>query len=95
MGSTYEIMSDSAWGRVRACLPAAGGRGRPWREHRQVIDGIRYVLCTRCSWRELPAQFGPWKTAYSRYTRWKRNGLWSQIETALAESVTADLSDTR
>lgn len=96
MGLSYEHMSDNAWARVRACLPVASGRGRPWREHRQVIDGIRYVHLTRCSWRELPDEFGPWQTCHSRYARWRRNGLWDQIEAALDElDAGSYLSDSR
>ncbi|MER6575267.1 IS5 family transposase [Nonomuraea sp. NPDC001023] len=32
-----------------------GGRGRPWRGHRQVIDGLR----TGAPWRDVPERYGP------------------------------------
>ncbi|WP_218125684.1 transposase [Sinosporangium album] len=43
-------MTDSAWRRIEPLLPAADGRGRPQRDHRQVIDGILWRLLTGVPW---------------------------------------------
>ena len=31
-----------------------GGRGRPWRDSRDVLNGILWVLRTGAPWHELP-----------------------------------------
>ena len=31
---------------------------------------------TGCQWRDLPTDFGPWKTVYTRFRRWCLSGFW-------------------
>lgn len=77
----HHDLSDTQWYAVEAWLPPMrSGRGRPWRHHRQVINGILWVLSTERPWRELPARYGPWETAYTRYKRWRDNGTWDRIQ---------------
>lgn len=45
-------------------LPSSDGqRGRPFRDHRQVVEGIVYRYRCGIAWRDLPTAFGPWQTA--------------------------------
>jgi transposase len=75
----YEL-TDAEYELVRELLPAAGPRGgRPWRAHRQVLDGLMWVLHTGAQWRELPERYGPWKTAYGRLRRWRRDGTFDRV----------------
>jgi hypothetical protein len=72
-------LTDEEWACLRPLLPDNGHRGRQWREHRMVVDAILWVLTGGGSWRDLPGEFGPWQTAYYRYARWRREGLWQRI----------------
>ena len=73
-------LTDAQWARVESLLPPNGGRGRRWRDHRRVIDGMLWVHANGASWRDLPEEeFGPWQTVYDRYNRWRKEGLWQQI----------------
>ena len=72
-------LSDRQWSLIRDSLPASGGTGRPWKDHRSVIDGILWILRTGSPWRDLLDRFGPWKTGYERLRRWTREGLWDAI----------------
>lgn len=72
-------LTDEEWARLRSLLPKNGHPGRQWREHRRVLEAILWVLVNGASWRELPEEFGPWQTAYYRYARWHREGLWQRI----------------
>jgi hypothetical protein len=77
-------LTDAQWARVEGLLPPNGGRGRPWRDHRTVIEGMLWVHASGASWRDLPEEeFGPWQTIYDRYNRWRKEGLWQQISEAL------------
>jgi putative transposase len=38
------------------------------------------------NWRDLPEEFGAWKTVYSRYRRWCNEGLWHQIRSVLQDA---------
>jgi transposase len=44
-----------------------------------MITGIVFVLRTGLPWRDLPREFGPWSSVYTRFRRWCRSGLWEKI----------------
>src|SRR5918993_1714546 len=56
-------LSEAAWARIEPLMPQAEGRSRPWRDHRQVVEGIVFRYRTGVAWRDLPEGFGD--TAYS------------------------------
>ncbi len=47
------------------------------------MSAILWVLRTGAPWRDLPARFGPWATAWSRFRRWTAAGVWPRIVAAL------------
>jgi transposase len=63
-------LSDSAWAQIAPLLPAVGGRGGQWLDHRQVINAILWKLRTGAARRDLPERYGPWKTAHERLRKW-------------------------
>ena len=72
-------LTDAGWAQLAPTLPANGRRGQQWRDHHRVLSGILWVMRTGAGWRELPVQLGPWKTIYSRYRLWCRDGTWGRI----------------
>ncbi|MBQ0888529.1 IS5 family transposase [Streptomyces sp. RM72] len=72
-------LTDVAWERIAPLLPGVDGRGRPWRDHRQVINGVLWRLRTGAPWRDLPERYGPWQTAYERFARWEADGTWARL----------------
>jgi transposase len=44
-----------------------------------LFDAILWVMRNGAPWREVPTEFGAGKTAYDRYTRWRRDGTWARI----------------
>ena len=44
-----------------------------------VIDGIFSRTRTGCPWRDLPGEYGNWKTVYNRHRRWSLDGSWDEI----------------
>ena len=70
--------------------PRRGGR---WTDHRTVLNGVFWR--TRCGlpWRDLPPQYGHWKTVYNRHRRWSGDGTWIQILDELRRD--ADLHEGR
>jgi len=71
------------WARIVRLLPSERTAGRPYRQHRQTIDAMLWVMTAGTSWRQVPPAFGPWQTIYSRFQRWQREGLWEQIRRIL------------
>ena len=77
---SHHVLSDSEWARIEPLLPSsAGRRGHPFRDHRQVVEGIVYRLRVGMPWRELPAQFGPWQTVWKRHRRFCADGTLALI----------------
>ncbi|MDM8006811.1 MAG: IS5 family transposase [Phycisphaerae bacterium] len=74
----YEL-TDEQWQQIQDLMPPNGHSGRQWREHRQVLNGIFWILHSGAQWRELPERYGPWKTVYNRFNLWRRQGLFDQI----------------
>ena len=72
-------LEDREWEQIRDLLPSGGGRGRPWKDHRETLNGMLWILRTGAPWRDLPERYGPWKTVYERFRRWSREGLWDKI----------------
>jgi transposase len=82
--ATMLELTDPAFSRVQPLLPADSRRGKPWRDHRQVLGGILWKLHTGRPWRDVPGRFGPWQTCYGRLRRWQRDGTWPKIWRLLA-----------
>jgi transposase len=85
------VLTDVQWSVIEPLLPCSDGvRGRPFRDHRQVIEGIvdRY----RCgiAWRDLPADFGPWQTVWKRHRQFAGDGTWDAILTMMLAQADAE-----
>lgn len=37
------------------------------------------MLATGAPWRDLPSEFGSWKTIYNRFRRWQKEGIWERM----------------
>jgi transposase len=74
-------LTDAQWERLTPLLPPRypGRRGRPYHDHRRIINGMLWIAKTGAPWRDLPEHFGPWQTVATRFYRWKRCGLWARI----------------
>ena len=87
-------LNDKQWERLEPLLPARKRTGRPPKDHRQIINGILWVLRTGAPWRDLPERYGPWQTVYSRFYRWQQQGVWDTLFAAVqAESDAAGKLD--
>lgn len=65
-------------------MPSSDGRpGRPFNDHRLVVEGIVYRFRAGIPWRDLPGCFGSWKTVWKRHRRFSSDGTWDKIHTRL------------
>lgn len=78
------LLSDDQWDLIEPLLPPQrSGKGRPMRDHRQVVEGVIYRYRCGIAWRDLPAAFGPWQTVWKRHRRFSEDGTWDKIHQAL------------
>ena len=85
-------MTDTQWTRLQPLLEPkrrADGRGRPWQDTRQVLNGVLWVLGTGAQWRELPVKYPPYQTCHRRFQQWVREGVLEQALRVLAAELQA------
>lgn len=88
--SRTSVLTDAQWARVEPLMPSSEGqRGRPFRDHRQVIEGIIYRFRTGVAWRDLPETFGPWATVWKRHHRFSKDGTWDRVHARLVAEADA------
>lgn len=88
--SRSAVLNDAQWARIEPLMPSPEGqRGRPFRDHRQVVEAIVYRLRTGVAWRDLPEAFGPWQTAWKRHKRFSSDGTWDKIHARLVAEADA------
>jgi transposase len=44
-----------------------------------MVTAMWWVLRTGAAWRDVPREFGPWSSVYTRWRRWSRAGLWRRV----------------
>jgi len=75
-------LSDEEWALLEPLMPTSRKSARV--DDRKIMNAIFYVLRTGMPWRDLPERYGPYTTAYNRFNRWSRRGLWGRIFDKLA-----------
>src|SRR5262245_7826255 len=75
-------LSDEEWALLVLLLPKNRKSARV--DDRRILNAIFYVLRTGMPWRDLPERYGPYTTAYNRFNRWSRRGIWKRIVDELA-----------
>lgn len=72
-------LSDERWKVIQDIVSPPQKMGRPCRDDRQMLDGIFWILCSGAKWRDLPGRYGPWKTVYQRFRKWRDDGAFERI----------------
>ena len=73
-------LTDQQWQRLEPLLPPEKPwTGRPNEDHRQILNGILWIHRTGAPWRDLPRRYGPVGTVSSRFSRWRKAGIWQRI----------------
>ncbi|HVZ32634.1 MAG TPA: IS5 family transposase [Polyangiaceae bacterium] len=76
-------LSERQWSKVSAVLSAKQGAGRPGMDDRNFIEAVLWWRRTGVPWRDLPQEFGPWKTVFNRFGRGSKAGKWDRLFQAL------------
>jgi transposase len=92
MSSTPVLLSDELWFAVEPLLPKHAPSpkgGRPWRNDRQCLDAILYVLRGGIAWRLVPQkEFGvSGSTAWRRFHDWTQAGIWDEVHRKLLRQL--------
>src|ERR671923_1132055 len=84
-------LTDEQWAVLQPIIPVPprrpDGRGRPWRDAREVLNGILWILRTGAQWQDLPERYPPYQTCHRRFQRWVRSGVLDRLLQALATDL--------
>jgi transposase len=78
-------LTDEEWDRLRPFLPVSR-LGRPREDDRRVLNGIVWKIRTGVAWRDVPPRYGSWRSLYTRFRRWAKDGTF----TAMLQAVQAE-----
>ena len=76
-------LSEQQWSKNDAFLRSERAAGRPAYDDRRFVEAVLWWRRTGVPWRDLPSDFGPWKTVFSRFDRWAKAGKWERLFLAL------------
>ena len=76
-------LTDKQWEFIAPILPKEktrkDKRGRPYRDPRDVLQGILWILKTGARWKDLPAEYPSYQTCHRRFQTWTKNGTIRKI----------------
>src|SRR5262247_1957770 len=82
--SRYDL-TDFEWRLIEPLLPNKP-RGVARVDDRRVLNGIFWILRSGSPWRDLPERYGPYTTAYNRFNRWRKAGIWDKLMDAVIKA---------
>ena len=78
-------LTDFEWSVIEPLLPK-NRRGVKPKNNRRVLNGIFWVLRAGAPWRDLPERYCPHTTAYNRFNRWRKAGIWDGLMDAIVKA---------
>src|SRR5215213_3730905 len=83
-------LTAAQWAIVEHLIPASrhnrGGRPREL-DMREVLNTLLYLNRSGCQWEMLPHDLLPKSSVYDYFARWRDEGTWTKILTALRKRV--------
>ena len=76
---TRHRLTDEQWDCIADIFPLPAKTGRPPSDRRMIIDGILWIMRTGSPWRDLPEEFGPWRTVWDLFNKWNADGTLDEI----------------
>lgn len=86
-------LTDEQWAAIERFVPGPERKrttakgGRPWRNARDVLNGILWVLRTGAPWADLPTRYPPYATCHRRFQKWEKECVLDRILNAIAQDL--------
>ena len=80
------VLSDVVWDRIAPHLPGKlTDCGVTAKNNRLFVESVLWRVRTGSPWRDLPAIFGNWNSAFRRFRRWAENGIFDRLFNELSD----------
>jgi transposase len=86
-------LTDEQWDAIKGSFPSKERKrtsekgGRPWRDPRDVVNGVMWILRTGAPWADLPRRYPPYQTCHRRFQTWVEDGALERMLRRLAEDL--------
>jgi transposase len=85
-------LTEAQWELLRPLLPKEetterSRSGRPYRDPRDVLNAVLWVLRTGAPWADLPRRYPPYQTCHRRFQQWIQRGVLPKILAALRRDL--------
>jgi transposase len=84
-------LSDWQWEKIKDLIPEgkvrSDGKGRPWKDKREVLEGVLWIVKTGARWKDLPQEYPPYQTCHRRFQQWVEEGVFDTIIEALCRDL--------
>lgn len=84
-------LTETQWQVLAPLLPKPrvrrDRRGRPWRDPRDVLNGILWILRTGAAWHDLPDRYPSYQTCHRRFQYWVESGTMERVLETLARDL--------
>ena len=71
------VLTDKTWSQIQQTMKSKGLYET--KNGRAIMEAIIWKLRTGAPWRDIPSELCSWKTAYNRFNRWAKKGLWEDF----------------
>ena len=79
---------NEQWKRLKDMLPGkttdSGGTAK---NNRLFLEAVLWIGRTRLPWRDLPPELGNWHATFTRFSRWRKKGVWQRVIAAVSEDA--------
>ena len=73
-------LTDVQWNLIKYHLPGkCSDPGCTAKDNRRFVDGVLWLARTGLPRRDLPERDGRWNSAFQRFSRWSKRGIWQRI----------------
>lgn len=74
------VLTDAEWAKMEPhCFGKPMDPGRSGPDNRLSMEAVLWIARTGSPWRDLPAQFGNWRTAFQRFSDWPKADVFRRI----------------
>ncbi|MDX8468143.1 IS5 family transposase [Mesorhizobium sp. VK23B] len=80
------VLTDAQWAKMEPhCLGKTSDPGRSGKDNRLFIEAVLWIARTGSPWRDLPAHFGNWSTAFRRFSDWRKADVFVKLFEACSD----------
>ena len=84
MGNKRYELTEEQWNRIKDLIPHSR-MGPPRKDDRLMLNAMLWLARSGAGWEDLPERYGPWKTVYSRFCKWRDDGTFLRIFEVLTQ----------